>query len=113
MKIYIKKPVAIQAIQFKITREVKCKFGVSQDHNTADICRFMGLEMLNTHFDNNGAYLIIKTLEGDMRATLGDYIIKGVSGEFYPCKPDIFKKDYYSQEEYAATLGVKGAVSQP
>ena len=38
--------------------------------------------------------LIIKTLEGNMRAEPGDYIIKGVHGEFYPCKPDIFEKTY-------------------
>lgn len=37
---------------------------------------------------------VIKTLEGDMTALVGDYIIKGVNGEFYPCKPDIFKKTY-------------------
>ena len=36
----------------------------------------------------------IKTLEGDMMASPGDYIIKGVKGEFYPCKPDIFEKTY-------------------
>ena len=38
--------------------------------------------------------LIIKTLEGNMRAEPGDYIIKGAHGEFYPCKPDIFKETY-------------------
>ena len=38
--------------------------------------------------------LIIKTLEGNMRAEPGDYIIKGVQGEFYPCKSDIFKETY-------------------
>ena len=38
--------------------------------------------------------LIIRTLEGDMHASIGDYIIKGVNGEFYPCKPDIFEKTY-------------------
>lgn len=38
--------------------------------------------------------LIISTLEGEMYISLGDYIIKGVNGEFYPCKPDIFKKTY-------------------
>jgi hypothetical protein len=38
--------------------------------------------------------LIIKTKEGDMRADIGDYIIKGVNGEFYPCKPEIFQKTY-------------------
>ena len=38
----------------------------------------------------------IKTLEGWMSASIGDYIIKGVQGEFYPCKPDIFKQTYDS-----------------
>lgn len=38
--------------------------------------------------------LTIPTLEGEMTASKGDYIIKGVAGEFYPCKPDIFKKMY-------------------
>lgn len=36
----------------------------------------------------------IETLEGIMHASKGDYIIKGVDGEYYPCKPDIFKKTY-------------------
>ena len=39
-------------------------------------------------------YLEIQTLEGTMRANLGDVIIKGVHGEFYPCDPDIFIKTY-------------------
>lgn len=38
--------------------------------------------------------LVIHTLEGDHRASPGDYIIKGVNGEFYPCKPDVFEKTY-------------------
>jgi hypothetical protein len=38
--------------------------------------------------------LIIKTLEGDMRAQLGDWIIKGTEGEFYPCKPSVFARKY-------------------
>lgn len=38
--------------------------------------------------------LKIKTLEGDMIAEYGDYIIKGLKGEFYPCKPDIFEATY-------------------
>jgi hypothetical protein len=39
-------------------------------------------------------YIGIKTLEGTMRATIGDWIIRGVKGEFYPCKPDIFAATY-------------------
>lgn len=38
--------------------------------------------------------LLIETLEGTMEASQGDYIIKGINGEFYPCKPDIFEKTY-------------------
>jgi hypothetical protein len=37
---------------------------------------------------------VIETLEGNMRTKIGDYIIKGVAGEFYPCKPDIFEGTY-------------------
>lgn len=38
--------------------------------------------------------LVIHTLEGDMKANVGDFIIKGLRGEFYPCKPDVFHKKY-------------------
>jgi hypothetical protein len=38
--------------------------------------------------------LMLKTLEGEHKASVGDYVIKGISGEFYPCKPDIFKATY-------------------
>lgn len=41
-----------------------------------------------------GESIIIRTLEGEMEARPGDWIIKGVNGEFYPCKPDIFDKTY-------------------
>ncbi|TIH27053.1 hypothetical protein D4765_18780 [Subtercola vilae] len=38
--------------------------------------------------------IAITTLEGTMAASIGDYIIKGVAGEFYPCKPEIFEQTY-------------------
>ena len=44
--------------------------------------------------DIQNEYCIICTLEGDMRGNRGDYIIKGLRGELYPCKPDIFEKSY-------------------
>ena len=40
------------------------------------------------------SFLLVHTLEGTMRADIGDYIVKGVDGEFYPCKADIFEKTY-------------------
>ena len=55
----------------------------------SEIDNFMGATV-----ENKGKTLVIHTLEGDMEASIGDYIIKGVNGEFYPCKPDIFAKTY-------------------
>ena len=46
----------------------------------------------SSRFEN--AYAIIETLEGDMRAEEGDYIIRGLRGEYYPCKPDVFAQKY-------------------
>lgn len=42
--------------------------------------------------------LYVKTLEGDMHVSIGDYVIRGVNGELYPCKPDIFEKTYEAVE---------------
>ena len=46
------------------------------------------------HYASDRRNYYIRTLEGEMKLTDGDYIIKGVNGEFYPCKPDIFEKTY-------------------
>lgn len=50
----------------------------------------------NTDYRTTGGpdYALIQTLEGIMRAEFGDYIIKGIKGEIYPCKPDIFEETY-------------------
>jgi len=48
--------------------------------------------------------VIIETLEGDMRAAPGDYIIKGVRGEFYPCKPDIFEASYEADDSICSPI---------
>ncbi|CAJ1224411.1 hypothetical protein BW154_04750 [Lactococcus lactis] len=46
------------------------------------------------HYASDKRNYYIRTLEGEMKLTDGDYIIKGVNGEFYPCKPDIFEATY-------------------
>lgn len=48
----------------------------------------------NLIINSDGNKMWIITLEGNMLVTIGDYIIKGVNSEFYPCKPDIFEKTY-------------------
>jgi len=56
---------------------------------------------ITTEYDGSSRgfnYALIKTLEGTMRAERGDWIIKGVKGEIYPCKPDIFEQTYEAAE---------------
>jgi len=80
-----KKPVVIEAIQFLPSRE------------SADAIMELaaGGDRKVHIFNEHGQYsMVIGTLEGDMEARIGDWIIKGVSGELYPCKPDIFLKTY-------------------
>jgi len=79
-----KKPVDIDAIQF-----------FDQPEEIINIQEFMGnIDLTIDYKDIDDPKLKIETLEGTMNASLGDWIIKGVNGEFYPCKPDIFEKTY-------------------
>lgn len=82
---YRKKPVVIEAIQF--TKEM-------EDSKFKELINFIGGENIAGASGSPMDKIIIKTLEGDMTASDGDYIIKGVNGEFYPCKPDVFDKTY-------------------
>ncbi len=82
---YRKKPVIIEAVQFDGTEECFDRIHTWAGKGEV-VYTFQGM--------NNLPYMWIKTLEGDMRCVLGDWIIKGVNGEFYPCKPDIFLKTY-------------------
>lgn len=75
---YRKKPVVIDAVQWT-------------GDNFDEVYEFTNETCL---WDEGGLGLIIPTLEGDHLARIGDFIIKGVHGEFYPCKPDIFEKTY-------------------
>ncbi len=79
MKKYRKKPIVIEAVQW-------------DGSNMGEILVTLGLEQITNDFMTNA--LEIETLEGTMAASVGDYIIKGIKGEFYPCKPDIFVATY-------------------
>lgn len=92
---YRKKPVVIEARQFT----------GGKGYNAL-------LDWINEHAEDRTSFAItdcgkivglgIETLEGTMRADVGDWIIEGVSGEFYPCKPDIFAQTYELVEDTAA-----------
>lgn len=84
---YRKKPVVIEAVHFD--GSYKCFI--------EDIEPFIGDRDICSNFVLDRFW--IKTLEGTHTATAGDWIIKGVKGEFYPCKPDIFEATYEKVNE--------------
>jgi len=79
---YQKKPVVIEAMQFAPVG--------SSGIDAGKVEKWCGGKIVV----DGGYFLDILTLEGTMRASAGDWIIKGVQGEFYPCKPDIFAATY-------------------
>ena len=83
-----KKPAEIEAVRFE-----------KPYHRVKEVCR-----SIRWIKGENGSivYGLIPTLEGDMRADLGDWIIRGIQGEFYPCKPDIFAATYEPVDEAAS-----------
>ena len=85
---YRKKPVVVEAVQWT-------------GKNPHEIVIFAGdiVRRFCVDFVACSAWLEVGTQDGVVRADCGDYIIKGVNGEFYPCKPDIFEKTYERVEE--------------
>jgi hypothetical protein len=78
-----KKPVVIEAVQFT--------------GNTTEVDLFIGGDGVMRRITDGNSVVVaigIMTLEGEMRCDKGDWVIKGVKGEFYPCKPDIFEQTY-------------------
>jgi hypothetical protein len=92
---YRKRPVVIEAFQW------------TADENQTDdpVWIVEAIRQDKVHFENEGTLevaMIVHTLEGRMKANRGDYIIKGVKGEIYPCKPDIFEATYDIVEDKTA-----------
>lgn len=85
VKQYRKKPVVIEAMH---------PIGYTEFKAVEEWAAESGVVVIAMQENTGPAFLLIKTLEGTMRAEVGDYIIKGVKGEFYPCKPDIFEATY-------------------
>jgi len=87
-----KKPVVIEAVQWN-GNNLEQVSDLALEPSTSEVIR---------HFGGDD-YLYIDTLEGTMRADKGDWIIKGVKGEIYPCKPDIFEATYEPAESAQAS----------
>ena len=80
---YKTKPVVIEAMQY-----------INFSQSYGDLSKFVNDHNSLFIVEPQNPQLAIKTLEGNMRISEGDYIIKGLRGEFYPCKPDVFEKKY-------------------
>lgn len=78
---YRKKPVVIEAVQW-------------DGMKVSEVTDWVETALEDNTLFRMGCDVIVSTLEGRMKASVGDYIIKGVNGELYPCKPDIFEKTY-------------------
>lgn len=95
MQAYRKKPIEIIAVKYNGTKEsfdeIWDWMGDGIDNDGGDNMSFEGTE------EDPGKFGI-RTLEGIIDASPGDWIIKGVKGEFYPCKPDIFELTYEAVE---------------
>ena len=85
---YRKKPVVIEAMQ--VTKDVVRNRKIQE---WAESCTDDG-DVIPVVNKTATVGMLIHTLEGTMHATPGDYVIRGVQGEFYPCKPDIFEATY-------------------
>jgi hypothetical protein len=95
---YRKKPVVIDAIQYTAPiysniRDFIESFGDNPREVLVKVWDDPN-EHRNVSNMSGTSHLAIKTLEGNMKIIHGDWIIRGVNGEYYPCKPDIFKKTY-------------------
>ena len=103
---YRKRPVVIEAIQY----DPPC--------NCEDVWRFLGWPWpqgnptLDSYHDESECHVhlpvFIETMEGLTKVSPGDFIIKGIQGEFYPCKPDIFEATYDHYDEAADKASDRG-----
>lgn len=83
---YRKKPVVIDAQRVTV-------------FNLGEVAEWCGGSVVRGTADAKHRAVAIRTLEGVMEAAVGDYVIRGIKGEFYPCKPDIFEATYDEENE--------------
>lgn len=111
---YVKVPVTIEAMQFPLEAEnggvaLAMQVAAWMEENGYPWLTGNALEpstLKGANADGGGiwidpadGHLMIRTLEGDMKVSLGDWVIRGVAGEFYPCRPEIFEKTYVKAEQ--------------
>lgn len=92
---YRKKPVVIEAYQYEGDFVSSGNWTAPDWVNEA----YNNEILVYKEVDNTPPELYVKTIEGDMKCNYKDYIIKGVKGELYPCKPDIFEETYEQVDE--------------
>ncbi|CYU12304.1 hypothetical protein HO609_02290 [Streptococcus suis] len=94
---YRKKHVVIEAVKLENNKQSIIN-AIEFVYNVGMETSVLGMDFEINKVRSDGG-LIINTLEGNMLASFGDYIIKGVQGEFYPCKPGVFAETYELVED--------------
>lgn len=100
---YRKKPVEVEAMQFPDDGPGQHKVAEWIRSNDGEMELFDAHVLREVETSTNAKWRwsegYINTLEGTMTCSVGDFVIKGIKGEFYPCKPDIFEATYQKVEE--------------
>lgn len=94
---YKKKPVEVSAVQFTTNNEAGGSpqmDRIVEWINSSEPDYYPRLDCDRAIARHDGTDIYIRTLEGEMRASVGDWIIRGIKGEFYPCRSDIFDASY-------------------
>ena len=111
---FVKRPVAIEAVRFPEDAASAQVMGICAWMNE---CGYPWLKEgaaadKGIYRDPADGHLVIRTLEGDMKVSPGDWIIKGVRAELYPCKPDVFETTYAPVDD-AAAVAADGYTEPP
>lgn len=102
MPLYRKKPIVIEAHLWE-----------GDYKNAMRIMEWSGNQVVLIDVGSDNEALLIKTLEGVMTGSKGDFIIRGVQGEYYPCKPDIFETTYEELDANGGSLHLAEAEERP
>ena len=101
---YRKKPVIIEAVQYIKGQEVPAVnflggYDINEHVPGNMSVHETDLAIFQSNWSDQSVSITIKTLEGNMEVFDGDYIIKGIQGEYYPCKPNVFEQTYELVED--------------
>lgn len=90
--------VTVEAVQFKVTETIQCKYGVAKKYNTSEILGLIGetvrIPTIPDGTPSGRTCIHLSGEDGDQFADIDDYVVKTEAGDLYPCSPDEWETDY-------------------